>query len=128
MTQDPPELDFSIETDYENVISNGAVQSYKSRHSRSNKKPQNARYSQYRDVTVDYRGKRYVFYYSTAIVVGYEDGRIRLANGGWETKSTKERINRHLPSGYKLTSEDSEWGINTPDGRIEFKNGMVIDP
>jgi len=128
MTEQEIEFDFSITTEYEKVVKNGAVQSYESRHSRNNKKPQNARYSQYRDVTVDYRGKRYVFYYSTAIVVGYEDGRIRLANGGWETKSTKERINRHLPSGYKLTSEGSEWGINTPDGRIEFKNGMVIDP
>jgi len=128
MSQKPPELDFSIETDYENVVNNGAVQEYGSRHSRSGKKPKDAKYSQYRDVIVDYRGKRYVFYYSTAIVVGYEDGRIRLANGGWETKSTKERINRHLPKGYKLTSEDSEWGINTPDGRIEFKSGMVIDP
>jgi hypothetical protein len=128
MSEQQTEFDFSIVTDYEKVVENGEVKKYQSRHSRSNKKPKNSKYSQYRDVIVEYLGRRYVFYYSTAIVVDYADGRLRLANGGWETKSTKERINRHLPKGYKLTSEDSEWGIDTPDGRIEFKSGMVIDP
>jgi len=79
----------------------------------------------YRDVTVDYGGATVHFYHQSAVVV--KRGRtIRLDSHGYRTSTTKERINRHLPGGYRLYQEDYDWYLSTPDGDREFTDGMTI--
>jgi hypothetical protein len=38
-----------------------------------------------------------------------------LNSGGWQTVTTKERINRYLPEGWKLSQHDWEWTVSWPD-------------
>jgi len=65
--------------------------------------------------------------HDTNIVTYLENGKIRLDNGGWETVTTKERINRYLPTGYLLYQENWNWLIRTPSGKtIKYKNNMEI--
>jgi hypothetical protein len=116
--------------DYETVVSNGEVIKKQGRHSKSSKCDCDfdAPLGNYRDVEVLFEGKHIVFYHSTPIVVDYPDGGYRLSNGGWETKSTKERINRHMPSGYKLVQRDCDWYIQHDDSLTEFRSDMEIEP
>lgn len=123
-------LEHDIETDYGTVVSNGEVLSKKNRHNKGMNCDcdMSAPQAQYRDVTVNYKGRKYHFYHSTAVVIELGDDKYRLSNGTWTTKSTKERINRYLPgTNYKVRSKGGEWVVETPDGDIEFKNGMVIE-
>jgi len=64
--------------------------------------------------------------HDTNIITYLDNGKIRLNNGGWETNTTKERINRYLPEGYTLKQKNWSWLIDTPNGIIEYKNMMEI--
>lgn len=67
-------------------------------------------------------------YHQTDVVTAYPDGSVKLDSGGWRTPTTKERINRYLPTGYVLYQKNNKWWISTPHGEIAFKDGMVINP
>lgn len=83
----------------------------------------------YRDVTVQVDGMTIHFYHQNPVVVEYEDGTYRLSSCGYQTKTTKERINRYLPRGYYVKQEDFTWYLEKPnDDRVEFKDGMEIQP
>lgn len=83
----------------------------------------------YRDVGVDLSDGRLVhFYHQSPVVVEYPDGRLRLSSCGHRTSTTKERINRHLPRGYFVRQEDFEWYLEGPGGRVEFFDGMTVEP
>jgi len=82
----------------------------------------------YRDKVVEYKGVKYIIYHTTPVLA--DDPlwtTITLNSGGWKTKSTKERINRHLPDGFKLYQEDNEWYLER-DGEedIYFYDGMKV--
>lgn len=62
----------------------------------------------------------------TDVVTAFADGRIVLKSGGWRTLTTKDRINMFLPSLCHLTQRKNEWWLTTPDGTVEFEDGMVI--
>lgn len=91
----------------------------------------------YRDETYVVDGATVHYYHQSPVVVEV-DGRYRLDNCGYQTSTTKDRINDHLPRGYHLIQRDFEWYIKTwdPDEpredreteRIPFENGMVIEP
>lgn len=118
-----------VDTKYKTVVNRGNVLNKSGRHNSSSKCDCDfdSELGHYRDVEVMYDGYRYVFYHSTAIIVESPDGEYRLSSGGWKTKSTKERINRNLPSGYKLVQEDYDWFIQTQESMINFRSGMVIE-
>lgn len=119
-----------IELDYKTVVGNGNVIRRSSSHTPGGNcdcRPGNP-LANYRDLIVDYMGNRYIYYHNTAIVVELADGSFRLSSGGWETKSTKERINQHLPGNCKLVQKDYDWYINKDGELIEFESGMIIDP
>lgn len=123
---------FDIETDYKKVVSNGQVLSKRSHHNEDTGTncdcDFDAPQGNYRDVTVEYEGRKYHFYHSTAVVIELGDNKYRLSNGTWTTKSTKERINRYLPGfSHTVRSKGGSWVVETPEGDIEFKNGMVIE-
>lgn len=93
-------------------------------------KPADGNKGAYRDVSVemDDGGRHVVHFYHQSPVVVYHRGRYRLSSCGWQTRTTKERINRYNPSGYRVVQRDFDWYLETPDGeRVEFADGMVLD-
>jgi hypothetical protein len=71
----------------------------------------------------------------TDIIVKRKDGCTVLNSGGWQTVTTKERMNRYLPPGgwqiYQLKNiwylADGFWN-NTDRQTWVFKDGMIIRP
>ena len=91
----------------------------------------------YRDVVVEMPdGRVILFYHQSPVAVTAPDGRIRLDSHGFKahagqsgSPTTKERMNRALPGGYKIHQRDFVWYLSQPDGdEVEFHDGMVIDP
>lgn len=67
-----------------------------------------------------------VRYHRTNIVTLHADGAYTLRSGGWETVTTKARINRYAP--VRLYQEKGEWRIADPltGGYWPFLSGMVV--
>lgn len=65
-------------------------------------------------------------YHQTDVVTAYPDGTVKLDNGGFQTNTTKERINRYLPDGHQLYQEKKKWWIATPNGVVPYENGMTL--
>lgn len=85
----------------------------------------------YRDVSVSMPDGRKIHYYhqSPVVVEDTVSGVYRLSSCGYRTATTKERINRYIPSGYFVRQEDFEWYLEKPDGSREpFHDGMILHP
>ena len=67
-----------------------------------------------------------VVYHKTAIILFIKDGRTELWAMKYRTATTKQRINECLPSGYYLYQQNREWFLSTPDGEVEFNDGMTV--
>jgi len=81
----------------------------------------------YRDITIELDGKELCFYHQSLIVIKNKDNSYELNSHGYRTKTTKERINRYIPSGFRVYQEDFTWYVSKPDGKVqEFKDGMII--
>lgn len=78
--------------------------------------------------TVEYfkNGNRFIRLHHTDILVFSNDS-LRLSSGGWKTQTTKDRISKSLPSGYRLFSENGLWIVSSPKGCFPFQDGMVFD-
>ena len=66
--------------------------------------------------------------HKTAVVTVHPDSSMTLDTGGWETNTTKDRINAFLPGGCRVFQEDFVWYL-TPDNhrtRVRFERGMKI--
>ncbi len=67
--------------------------------------------------------------HQTDVVIFHEDGTVELNSGGYETVTTKDRINKFSPMG--IYQQQGDWymhnGEKTPfrDG-IKIKDGVVI--
>lgn len=59
--------------------------------------------------------------HSTDIVTIHPDNTATLKNGGWNSSTTKERINRYSPIG--VYQKNWEWFLT--DGR-QFQEGMLV--
>jgi hypothetical protein len=67
--------------------------------------------------------------HSTIVVRIHEDGTYTLSNGGWQTATTKDRINKYSP--YKVKQRNHEWFVTVPTAHgtrneYPFFSGMVI--
>ena len=63
------------------------------------------------------------------IAVLFEDGRIMVTSAGWQTVTTKDRLNRILrPAGYSISQKDYEWTLYGPDYSAPFEDGDLITP
>jgi len=68
------------------------------------------------------------YYHQSPVVIEAPNGDVSVSPHGYRTTTTKERINRHTPRGYRVIQRDFEWYVETPDdGRIEFRDGMVLN-
>ena len=60
--------------------------------------------------------------HDTIIVEYFPDGSFKLNSGGWQTVTTKSRINEFTPSWIKLNQENKIWYVNDE----LFKDGMIL--
>jgi len=75
---------------------------------------------QYKDGSVG------VKYHNTVVIRKYVDGSVVLNSGGWQTRTTKERINTDLHLGH-IQQANNEWFYVFGEKRIRFFDGMRID-
>ena len=74
----------------------------------------------------------YVIYHSTAVVKFYDKGkteRIILNSGGWETKTTKDRMNQTAQEynlNYSVYQKDYIWYVNYGNKIYQFQDKMQL--
>jgi hypothetical protein len=62
------------------------------------------------------------------VVTFHPDKTMTLNTGGWDTPTTKSRINDHMPSGTSVYNHKGSWHVQTNDGHMhKFEDGMRID-
>lgn len=69
-------------------------------------------------------------YHWTEIVTFYPNGMVRLNTGGYETATTKDRLNGVLSgSQYKVFQKDFRWYVwhIATDKNYDYSDGMTID-
>lgn len=74
-------------------------------------------------------GMTHVKYHSTD-VVSFDASRIILRSGGWQTVTTKRRINQannQFALGVQVYQKRFYWYVVTKAGTFGFVDGMVID-
>ncbi len=70
--------------------------------------------------------------HSTTVFMFYRDGSFELNSGGWKTVTTKERLNRYLPDGWRVYQLKFEWWLAdvrngwASEVKYEFKDGMRV--
>ncbi len=75
--------------------------------------------------------------HSTDVVTFYADGSTRLSSGGWQTVTTRDRINRCLDGGWSVGTERgvmylyrrvaTDWRDETPCDRYEWRDGVRVN-
>lgn len=80
--------------------------------------------------TLDYiapDGTRRIRLHDTDVVTIDKRGNITLDSGGWQTVTTKDRMNQVLPSGWAVYSNRG-WLIRTPKGEFPYADGAKFKP
>lgn len=81
-------------------------------------------------------------FHQTDVVVAYPDGSVKLDSGGfstphyaWSNKTktvsptTRERVSRYLPEGYRIDQQNWRWVVVLPSGQeVAFQDGMLLEP
>jgi hypothetical protein len=92
------------------------------------KMPRN-RISPYKTTVIEGYGTGMVKYHST-VIVEWTDQKIILRSGGWETVTTKRKMNqaaRQFLLGFTVFQKDFVWFVTLPNGQtVEFADGMTI--
>ena len=75
---------------------------------------------------VHYQDRTAIRLHDTDIVT-FKDGKMILDNGGWQTSTTKARINDHI-SPYYISQKNYEWYVHdiANETIIPYKNGMEL--
>ena len=73
-------------------------------------------------------GVSFVFLHGNCIAqIG--DTFVRLFDGGWQTNTTKSRLNAILTvhgNGERVFQKNFNWFVSTNDGDVEFESGMKL--
>ncbi len=66
--------------------------------------------------------------HATTIVAFLAEGGVILNSGGWQTVTTKERMNRYLPAGVSVVRNKKAWYVLDREAmnETEFSDGMLI--
>lgn len=64
--------------------------------------------------------------HKTDVVELRTDGRVVINSGGWKSATTKERINRYMPSGFYLQTDRGIWYVKHQDKKVVFHDGMIL--
>lgn len=63
--------------------------------------------------------------HNTDVVTYHRDGRIVLAMGGWDTRTTRDRINTYTPRGFRVYRRQ---GVSYVSGSDDTASKSVFDP
>lgn len=66
--------------------------------------------------------------HATDVVTYHSDGTVTLRSGGYETVTTKDRLNHFGPDGIRVYSDKRVWYVFSGDDRTPFVDGMRFDP
>lgn len=75
-------------------------------------------------VTVD--GEPGVKFHATVIIRRVREDVYALDSGGWQTSTTKQRLNALLPGGVTISQRNFDWTVHTRRGDIPFSDGMHV--
>lgn len=68
--------------------------------------------------------------YHNTVVAYLRSGVVTLNSGGWRTNTTKLRMNQFAnqfcASKFSVYQRDYEWFVRTPQGDVEFFDGMEV--
>jgi len=64
-------------------------------------------------------------YQGSRLVTYHPDNTFTLSTNGYKTKTTKSRLNEYGPA--KVFAKKGIWFIETPDGPVEFFDGIRVD-
>lgn len=65
-----------------------------------------------------------IMLHSTYVVKIHEDNTYTLNSGGWQTVTTKDRINQYSPR--RVYQRNFEWFVNINGKEYPFIDGMVV--
>ena len=65
-----------------------------------------------------------IMLHSTYVVKIHEDNTYTLQTGGWQTVTTKDRINQYSP--VRVYQRKYEWFVKINDKEYPFTEGMVV--
>lgn len=69
-----------------------------------------------------------IYYWACPVVSIYRNGNIVLNNNGYNTPTTKRRLNQLTPYGFQVFQKDFKWYASNINGEVvEFKSGLKID-
>jgi hypothetical protein len=72
-----------------------------------------------------------VQYHATDVVTYHQDGTVTLNTGGYETVTTKRRINDYTPRGLSVFARNFAWFVVIDydwSDPVPFVDGMTFDP
>jgi len=71
-----------------------------------------------------------VLYHSTVVLWWHPDGTLELWTGGWETSTTKQRLNAFLPNPYRVYAKNGDWRLWDFENGLDytFHDGMRVYP
>lgn len=80
--------------------------------------------------TLDYvkSGVRYIVYNDTTILTFLRSGGFIVHTGGWNTMSTRRKLNHFLPAGYSVETYRSNPYLHTSASSTLFKNTITVGP
>ena len=68
-----------------------------------------------------------VRFHATVVVRFHADGTMTLDARGYRTSTTKERMNRYLPEGWRIYQKAGTWRISGPHGGSEnYRDGCTL--
>lgn len=73
---------------------------------------------------IEYDNSVSIELHSTKVVVFYPNGLVKLASGGWQTVTTKDRINYYSP--VRVYQRNFEWFVKINDRELPFMEDMVV--
>ena len=80
----------------------------------------------------DRHGVEHIRLHDTDIVSYHPDGTMTIDSGGWQTRTTKDRINEYLPDHVTLYQKNFTWflDVRSVDGEhmetVPFEDGMTV--
>lgn len=65
--------------------------------------------------------------HNTYVVTFHAQGHTVLDSGGWGTVTTKERMNRYLPPGYRISAIKHVWHLYLKGEQVcEYDDGLIV--
>src|SRR4051812_466664 len=68
----------------------------------------------------------WLWLFNEPIITWRQNGEIVLSNRSWWPRTTQNRLNQSLPSGFRVYTAKPFWFLRTPRGTRFWRNGMCV--